>query len=308
MMMKPYDNDAVISKDTIRQPDKKGDVVRPILVGQKKGVDEIIVSAILLLCALIILFPLVLPFFFVFKTRLEFNYDPWGLPSKIQWKSFVDAWNALQLGESFINTIIVCFGTVALTVPIACMSGYVFARYKSKITEILFYFVLMGYFVPVQMVLIPLARTSSMVGLIDTLPGLFLPMVAFGIPFWTMIYRSFFKEIPKDLADAAQIDGAGHFNTFFLIMAPLAKPATILAIILTFMGAWSDFILSLVIINSQKNFTLQLRVAQFLQMYGSSNMPQYAAALLIAITPTILIYIICYKQILQGTIAGALKG
>ena len=91
-------------------------------------------------------------------------------------------------------------------------------------------------------------------------------------------------------------------------MAPLAKPATVLCAILTFMHSWSDFILSLVMINSQKNFTIQLRVAQFLEMYGASNMPQYAAALLISAAPTIILYIAGHKWILKGTLAGALKG
>jgi ABC-type glycerol-3-phosphate transport system permease component len=275
---------------------------------RKNKAVEVIITIILLMVALIIIIPMIMPFFFVFKTRLEYNYDPWGLPTQIQWKNFFDAWNAIQIGQGLINTFIVCLGAIVFTVPITCMSGYVFARYRSRVTEFFFYFILMGYFVPVQMVLIPLARTSSAVGLMDTLPGLFLPMVAFGIPFWTMIYRSFFKDLPEELADAARIDGAGHFGTFFLIMVPLAKPATVLAVILTFMSSWSDYILSLILINSQKLFTIQLRVAQFIQMYGASNMPQYAAALIIAAIPTVLLYIFGYKWILRGTLAGALKG
>jgi glucose/mannose transport system permease protein len=166
----------------------------------------------------------------------------------------------------------------------------------------------MGFFIPIQMVLIPLARTSSVIGLHDTLPGLFLPMVAFNIPFWTMIYRSFFKDLPGELADAARIDGAGHSGTFFLVMVPLATPATVLATILTFMAAWSDYLLSLVMINTQSRFTIQLRVAQFLSMYGVENMPQYAAAAIIATLPTVILYVIGYRWILRGTLAGALKG
>jgi N-acetylglucosamine transport system permease protein len=274
----------------------------------KRRIAEVIITIILLIFALIIIVPLILPFFFVFKTRIEYFYNPWGLPKALHWENFKDAWDAIQIGQGFINTVIVCIGAILFTVPISCMAGYIFARYKSKVTEFFFYVILAGYFVPVQMVLIPLARTASVIGLIDTLPGLFLPMVAFGIPFWTMIYRSFFKDLPEELADAARIDGAGHFGTFFLIMVPLAAPATILAAILTFMGAWSDYILSLVMINSQKNFTIQLRVSQFLSMYGVDYMPRYAAALIIATIPTVLLYVLGYRWILRGTLAGALKG
>jgi N-acetylglucosamine transport system permease protein len=276
--------------------------------GPRDKFPEVVITIILLIFALAVLIPLILPFFFVFKTRLQYNYDPWGLPTALHWENFKDAWNAIQIGQGFINTLIVCAGAILFTVPTSCMAGYVFARYKSKVTEVFFYVILMGFFIPAQMVLIPLARTASSIGLIDTLPGLFLPMVAFGIPFWMMIYRSFFKDLPEELADAARIDGAGHSGTFFLIMVPLANPATILAAILVFMGAWSDYLLSLVMINSQNHFTIQLRVAQFLSMYGVDNMPQYSAAAIIATLPTVLLYIFGYRWILRGTLAGALKG
>jgi N-acetylglucosamine transport system permease protein len=278
------------------------------LTGTLDKSTEVIITVILVIFALAVLVPLVLPFFFVFKTRLEYNYDPWGLPKAIIFDSFRDAWTAVHIGEGFRNTLFVCIGAIACTVPISAMAGYVFARYRNKVTEVLFYFILMGYFVPIQMVLIPLARTSAKIGLIDTLPGLFLPMAAFGVPFWTMIYRSFFKDLPSELADAARIDGAGHPGTFFQVMLPLAGPATVLAVLLVFMGAWSDYLLSLVMINNSALFTIQLRVSQFLSAYGVDNMPQYAAAALISAAPTILLYIIGYRWILRGTLAGALKG
>ncbi len=275
---------------------------------QRGRISEVVITVILIGFALAVIVPLVPPFFFVFKTRIEYNYNPWALPTKLQWKNFIDAWNAVRIGTGFKNTFTVCAGAILFTIPVSCAAGYVFARYKSRVTEILFYVVLMGFFIPVQMVLIPLSRTSSAVGLHDTLPGLFLPMVAFGVPFWVMIYRSFFKDLPEELADAARIDGAGHFGAFFRIMVPLANPATILAAILVFMGAWSDYLLSLVMINSQSRFTIQLRVSQFLSMYGVDNMPQYSAAAIIATLPTVLLYILGYRWILRGTLAGALKG
>src|SRR5690606_770569 len=107
-------------------------------------------------------------------------------------------------------------------------------------------------------------------------------MTAFGIPFWTMIYRSFFRSLPNELAEAAWIDGAGHPGIFFRVMLPLAKPATILAVLLVFIGSWSDYLLSLIMLNDQKLFTMQLRIAQFMQSTGTHNMPRYGAAAIIA--------------------------
>ncbi|HEX6971056.1 MAG TPA: carbohydrate ABC transporter permease [Limnochordia bacterium] len=271
-------------------------------------VSNILITAALVLFALAIVLPFLLPWFFVFKTRLEFAYDPWGLPATIRWTNFVDAWNAIQIGQGLWNTFAVSLGAIACTVPPAAMAGYVFARYTSRVTEVLFYAVLAGYFVPVLMVLIPLFRLSGALGLSNTLPGVFLPMAAFGIPFWTIIYRSFFRSLPTELADAARIDGAGHFGTFLRVMLPLARPATVLAVLLVFIGAWSDYLLSLIMLSDQELFTMQLRIAQFLNAYGTSNMPRYAAGVVIAAAPTILLYIIGHRWVLKGTLAGALKG
>lgn len=273
----------------------------------RHGVTEFAVTAVLVAVALLIILPLVLPFLFVFKTQLEYARHPWDLPKELNLKNFVDAWNAVEIGVGLWNTLVVALGAIVFTLPPAALAGYVFAKYRSAVTETLFYVILVGYFVPVQMVLIPLFRLSMSVGLADTLPGVFLPIAAFGIPFWTMIYRSFFEGIPKALNEAAHIDGAGHSKTFFAVMLPLAQPATVLAVILVFIGAWSDYLLSLIMLNKPALFTMQLKVAQFLNAYGADRMPRYAAAALISVAPTLLLYIVGHKWIIKGTLGGALK-
>lgn len=271
------------------------------------GVAEVASSTILIMFGLIIVFPLVLPFLFVFKTQLEYAYTPWSFPKSLIWKNFKEAWEAVQIGQGLKNTLGVSLGAIVCTLPPAALAGYVFARYRSKVTEFCFYAILMGYFVPIQMVLIPLFKFNIAVGLTDTLPGLFLPMAAFNIPFWTLIYRSFFQSLPKDLADAARIDGAGHGKVFSQVMLPLATPATMLAFILVFIAAWSDYFLSLIMLNSQALFTMQLRVSQFLNAYGTDRMPRYAAAAIISSAPTVILYIIGHRWIIQGTLMGAIK-
>jgi len=279
---------------------------RPV-VRNRYGLAGVLATTALLALAFVIVVPLILPWFFVFKTKLEFAYHPWALPKSLLWDNFFTAWDNIQIGQGFVSTLLVCAGAILFSLPPSALAGYVFAKYRSKVTEVLFYVILVGYFVPIQMVLIPLYRMNIQFGLIDTLPGIFLPMAAFNIPFWTLIYRSFFSSLPHDLAEAAQIDGAGHARTFRQIMLPLAAPATMLALILVFIGAWSDYFLSLIMLNNQELFTMQLRVAQFLNGYGTDNMPQYAAAAVIATAPTLVLYILGQRWILQGTLAGALK-
>jgi raffinose/stachyose/melibiose transport system permease protein len=273
----------------------------------RHGAPEIVVTTILVIAAVAVVFPLIMPFLFVFKTQLEYSYHPWAWPQQFRWLNFVEAWKAVRIDQGLINTLIVSLGAIATTLPPAALAGYVFARYKSKLTEAAFYLVMVGYFVPVQMVLIPLYKLEVVTKLNDTLYGLFLPMAAFGIPFWTLIYRSFFKSRPGELFEAARIDGAGHASTMMRIMMPLANPATVLALILVFIGAWSDYLLSLILLTTQSHFTMQLRVASFLGAYGTDRMPRYAAAAIISAAPTVILYIAGHRWIIKGTIAGAVK-
>ncbi len=273
----------------------------------RHGPAEMVATGMLIGLALLVILPMLLPWLFVFKTQLEYAYHPWSLPQALRFSNFVSAWEAIHIGQGFVNTLIVCVGAIAFTLPPAAMAGYVFARFRSRFTEVAFYAILAGYFVPVQMVLVPLYRMNAHLGLADSLPGLFLPMAAFGVPFWVLIYRSFFRSLPGELAEAARIDGAGELRTFFSVMLPLAAPATMLGFVLVFIGSWSDYLLSLVLLNDQNKFTIQLRVAQFLSAYGTDRMPRYAAAAIISAAPTILLYVIGYRWIIRGTLAGALK-
>jgi ABC-type glycerol-3-phosphate transport system permease component len=263
----------------------------------------------LLILASMIILPLILPFLFAFKTPLEFAYHPWSLPKQLRWENFRVAWNSVQIGLGMLNTAVICVGAVCLTVPPAAMGGYIFARYRTKVTDFLFYCVMAGFFIPVQMVLIPLYKITVNLRLIDSLPGVFLPLAAFGIPFWTIIYRAFYRTLPGELMEAARIDGAGHWRIFLQIMLPLSKSATVMATLLTFMSAWSDYLIGLILLNSQERFTMQLRVAQFIGNLGANFFTQYAAGVIISAAPTVILYLIFQKKIIEGTtLAGALKG
>ena len=245
-----------------------------------------LITFVLLVYAALIVLPLMIPVMFVFKTKLEFQYHPWALPNKIVWFNFVEAWKAIRIDLGLLNTSIVCLGAVSITVTSAALAGYIFARYRSAVTEVIFYLVLAGYFVPVQMVLIPLFRMSANLGLTNSLVGLFMPIGTFGIPFWSLIYRSFYRKLPEELANAA----------------------TVLAMLLSFLGAWSDYLISLILLSKPRLFTMQLRVATFLNQYGVDNMPRYAAAIIISAAPTILLYVAFHRWIIRGTLAGAIKG
>lgn len=290
------------TNSVVQLPARRRVLRRPV------SMPGIIITAILIGYASLIVLPFLMPFLFAFKTQLEFAYHPWALPSQFVLRNFVDAWMSIRIDIGLYNTFIVCLGTVLITVTSAALAGYIFARYRNKVTDVLFYVVLAGYFVPVQMVLIPLYRMSAQLGMTNSLVGLFLPLGTFGIPFWSLIYRGFYRGLPEELADAARIDGASHWQVFALVMFPLATPATVLALLLSFLNAWRDYLISFILISRPQLFTMQLRVATFMGQYGVSNMPRFAAAVLISAAPTIILYVLFHKWIIRGTLAGALKG
>jgi ABC-type glycerol-3-phosphate transport system permease component len=284
-------------------------ILVPLKIKRSFRISSLIVHFFLIIFASLFIIPLVLPFLFVFKINLEFSYNPWGLPKALRLDNFIEAWKGIQLPTGMANSLIVCAGAIGVTVPAAAMAGYIFSKYRTRATDILFYVVMVGFFIPIQMVLIPLVKISNSLKLYDTLPGLFLPMAAFGVPFWTMIYRSFYNGLPNELMEASRMDGAGHFRIFIQIMFPLAKPATFLAVLLVFFGAWSDYLLSLILLSKQEHFTIQLLVTQLLGQYGANFFPEYSAGLLIAAAPTVILYIILHKKIIEGvTLSGAIKG
>ena len=203
---------------------------------------------------------------------------------------------------------IVALGAIATTLPPSFLAGYIFARYRSKITEIAFYCILIGYFVPAQMVLIPLYKFEVATKLNDTLCGLFLVMAAFGIPFWTLIYRSFFAGLPERALRGRAHRRGEPLQDLFPHHAsprqpgdgPRAPPRLHRG--LERLPAVPDPALEPADI-----FTMQLRVASFLGAYGTDRMPRYASAAIIAALPTIILYIAGHKWIIKGTIAGAVK-
>ena len=205
--------------------------------GGRRGrltVSELLIMVVLIILALAVVLPLLLPWFRVQDPSGVFYNRGFAKADLVDELQSVDChtnWTR------FLNTLKVC-GCSPVHSTSAAMAGYIFAKYRSRWTEVAFYVVLMGYFVPVHMVLIPLYQLNTKFGLVDSMAGVFLPMTAFGIPFWTIIYRSFFRSLPDDLAEAAKIDGAGHFDVFLRVMFPLAKPATVLAVLLVFIGAW----------------------------------------------------------------------
>lgn len=242
-----------------------------------------------------------------FKANAEIASSPFSLPQTWTLENFQEAWTVGKFNVFFKNSVIVTTIVVFASVFLSTMSGYAFGRLPLPGKSILFPLMLVGYMVPFEAVIIPLYNWMGALGLRNTYWALILPQIGLSVSFGTLWMSSFFETAPKELIDAAAIDGASRWQTLWLILWPLSKPATTTLIVLIFMWTWNEFLLALVMVQSEAMRTLPVGLA-FFQGRFSSNLPLMAAGAIIVALPTILIYILFQRFFIRGMLGGAIKG
>ena len=180
-----------------------------------------------------------------FKSRREIFTDPLGLPGKFNFDAFERAWG-VGLGGFMLNSLIVTFVSVLLIVIVSGMAAYALARINFRFNKFFYMLIVAGFAIPAAAVLVPLYRIVSELGLINHIFGIILPLTAFGIPFTTILFYAFFLDFPRELEDAAQIDGCNKIQIFFSIIVPLSRPAIASASIFMSVFVWNEFLLALI--------------------------------------------------------------
>lgn len=252
-----------------------------------------------------------IPFLWVIANAFKDNTEIFGsaslLPEAWKVENFRKAWMGGQFGVYFLNTFIVALATTAISVAVAAPAGYAFAKTQLRHTSALFYLYLFGITLPIESIIVPLFYQIKDMGLVNSLWGLILALVGTGVPFGVYLMRSFFRDLPDALAEAARIDGASEWGIFFRIMMPLAKPGLLALGVFSFLSAWNEFFLSILLLLNDDTRTIPIGLVQFREQ----NMSDYGAlfaAITLAIIPSILIYIVLQRQFISGLAAGATKG
>ncbi|HUZ51907.1 MAG TPA: carbohydrate ABC transporter permease [Streptosporangiaceae bacterium] len=253
------------------------------------------------------IYPMVWMLLGSFKSLGEFYTNIWGLPQVWRWSNFSLAWNDVQLGQKFINSIIATLGTLILTLPLCSMAGYAFARVDFPLRRYIYYFVLAGIMIPFGVTAVPVLTTEVSLGLFDTRLGLILVYAAQNLPFGIFLMYSFFQSIPGELEEAALIDGCNRFKAFLRIVLPLAKPGLATLLIFTGTSVWNEYLMASVLIHQPNLETLPLGLVNFTTAH-STNYPELFAALSIVTAPVVLLYLVAQRQFISGLTAGALKG
>ena len=254
---------------------------------------------------IIVLFPFLWLILSTFKVDADIvKYPPtlFGLQYTIS--SYIKVWDSIPLLDFLKNTVIFAGSVTIISVLFDSMAGYAFARFSFKGKKIIFTFVLITMMIPFQVLMIPLFIEVFKLGILNTYSGLILPRMAdaFGI----FLMRSAFVSLPKELEEAARVDGYNEFQIFFKIMLPLSKPAIITLGIINLMGNWNDLLYPLMLTSSTKMRTISAGLALFVGQRTLEYGPTLAAAL-IALIPLIIVYIFAQKYFIQGIATTGLK-
>ncbi|MCP1311657.1 carbohydrate ABC transporter permease [Paenibacillus tyrfis] len=266
-----------------------------------------IINVLLTLYALVTLYPLFWLFVSSFKTNEEFHSKPFSLPEVWQWDNFVRAWEVSAMGTSLVNSTIVTVLSLILTLVLGALAAYVLARFDFKLKPLFMGLFLLGMLIPIHSTLVPLFVLMKKVGLLDTYAALVFPYTAFELPLAIFVVAAYLTAIPKEIEEAALIDGTGYWGIFFRMMLPLSLPALSTIAILGFLRFWNDFAFALVFISKPALKTIPLSLSVFATGYAT-DYKLTMAAMSIAVLPTIIVYLLFQEQIMKGMTAGAVKG
>ena len=252
--------------------------------------------------SLIVILPLLWTFMSSFKTSSEIFASPFALPSVWRFDNYVKAWSEAGIGSYFLNSVVVVGSALVIVMVLGAMCAYVLARYTFPGSRAIYYLMLAGLTFPIFLAMVPLFFVLKNIGLLNTLPGLIIVYVGFALPFTVFFLFSFFKSLPHEITEAAALDGAGEWRTFFQVMLPMAKPGLASVAIFNFLGLWNQFLIP-VSINAAGPRVLSQGLAAFAgQMGYAVDFGALFAAVTVTVVPVLIVYVIFQRQ-LQGSVS-----
>ena len=266
------------------------------------------VGELLMLGVCVIFF---IPFYYLlvntFKPAREATLSPMSLPIRtFTLDLYKEALNTINFWSSFRNSLVITSVSVVIIVVIGSMAAYAIVRRKNLLTKILFFYFLVGFMVPAQTTLIPLFNLMSFFHLQNSVVGMIVIYMSW-CNFALFMYQGFIGNVPKDLEEAARIDGAGIWKTYWKIAFPLLKPVTTTIVIFDVMWIWNDFMMPYLFISSSNNFTLIMEVYKGVGQFAN-NWTVMLCTMVIVLIPIVIFYLAMQKHIIAGITAGAVKG
>ncbi|WP_426302023.1 carbohydrate ABC transporter permease [Arthrobacter sp. R-11] len=257
---------------------------------------------VLAIWSAIVVLPLLWTFMSSFKTSNEIFASPFALPGAWKLDNYIKAWTEAGIGAAFINSVIVVGVSLVVVMLLGAMCAYVLARFSFRGSRVIYVLMLAGLTFPIFLAMVPLFGVLKGMGLLNQLPGLIITYVAFALPFTVFFLFAFFKNLPGEIAEAAAIDGAGEWRTFFQIMLPMARPGLASVAIFNFLGLWNQFLIP-VTINAGGPKVLSQELFVFAQQMGYAvDFGALFAAVTVTVIPVLIAYILFQRQ-LQGSVS-----
>lgn len=251
--------------------------------------------------------PLLLAWFSALKTDQQLLQNPWGPPWPPTLDNLREAWTVGRFSVYFKNSLIISIADVIGMVIVASLAGYAFARLRFPGQKILLYGLLIGLTIPVAAIIIPLYLTMRDFNLLNTYGSVIVADIALAAPIFVFIMRAFFKDLPKELEDAARIDGANELQIFWQVMLPLARPGLVTVALLEFLWSWNDLLLPLVFLVTDDLRTLPVGML-FFQGRFTIDYGLMSAGVLILSLPVTILFLFFQRDFVKGLASGALKG
>ncbi len=250
-----------------------------------------------------VLLPLYILVVSCFKTTAEIYDNRLGLPQSWAFDNFVNAWTRANLGQNFINSLVVTGGAVVLTIVVSAMAAYPLSRYRLGWNAIMLGLFLSGIMLPIRLASVELFTLMRNLGLLDSLTGLILVYSAIRIPFAVFIFANFMRVLPAELDEAARMDGAGETRILFQIVLPMVKPSVSIVAIFTAIAVWNDFFFPLIFIFDDRYKTVPLAISVFVGQFRT-DWGLVFASLAISMAPILIMYCLLARQIREGVGAG----
>lgn len=263
---------------------------------------------ILILLCMVVMAPVLTAMLGSIRTTGEFLAAPFGLPqNEIQWQNYQGILESSAFWNSLKNSLLITAGVTVLNIVLASMMAFIFSRVNFRGRGLVFNIMSLGLLFPLVVAILPVFIQVRQLGLINSLWGVILPLVAFGLPGSVVILRGFFMSVPTELEDAAYIDGCTSYGFFLRILLPLARPALMAVAVLQVIGGWNEYFLPLLVLNDANLWPLPLGIMQFQGQFGT-DWARVMAYVTLLIIPAVVFYLFAEKYIVTGLTGGELKG
>lgn len=273
---------------------------------QWQRTETLLIYLLLILTSIFVLYPMVLILMSSLKTTPEFMGNPIGFPRSITFDNYWNAWEQANFGNFSVNSILITVASVIGTVVFGSMAAYGLCK-KFRGSKVLFNYFLLGLMIPTQTTIITLFIFMKNLHLLSTYSGLVLVYVSHLLPLAIFIFIGFFQALPKEMEEAAEIDGCSDQGIFWRIILPVSRPVIATVIILTGLNVWNDFFLPLILMLDQGKLTLPVGLMR-LRGEFSTNWPQFFAAMGMIMIPVVVLFMFMQKQFVKGLTSGSVKG